>query len=62
MAKDLPAPMDETTAVELHLLAVLLNLTDLNTENFGLNSGGSLCIVDFSLTKTYKVFLIIFFI
>jgi len=54
MAKDLPNPMDETPAVELHLMAILLNLTDLNTENFGLKSNGSLCIVDFSLTKIYK--------
>uniref|UniRef100_A0A1I7WBG1 PI3K/PI4K domain-containing protein n=1 Tax=Heterorhabditis bacteriophora TaxID=37862 RepID=A0A1I7WBG1_HETBA len=52
---DLITPMDETIAVELHLLAILLNLTDLNTENFGLNSNGSLSIVDFSLTKAYKV-------
>jgi len=54
MAKDLPNPLDEAMAVELHLLAIILHLTDLNTENYGLDSHGSLAIVDFSLTKNYK--------
>ena len=54
MAKDLRDPLDEAMAVELHLLAIILHLTDLNTRNFGLNSHGSLAIVDFSLTKNYK--------
>ncbi|KAE9546232.1 hypothetical protein FO519_010556, partial [Halicephalobus sp. NKZ332] len=51
MAKELDNPLEEVAAVELHLLATILNLTDLNTENYGLDSHGSLTIVDFSLTK-----------
>lgn len=62
MAKDLEVPMDETTAVQLHLLAILLNLTDLNDENFGLNSRGSLFIVDCSINQTYRVFLLLIYL
>lgn len=55
MAKKLDNPLEEAAAVELHLLAIIFNLTDLNTKYFGLNSSGSLSIVDFSLTKATKV-------
>ncbi|KAE9555495.1 hypothetical protein FO519_001263 [Halicephalobus sp. NKZ332] len=54
MAKDLDNPLEEVAAVELHLLAIILNLIDPNTSDYGLDIHGSLTIVDFSLTKTYK--------